>query len=480
MAKGTGTRANRASSAGVGRPPWGRHFTALDGLATFLRQEGNTLLIKGYAGAGKTTLALQLLSQLSRKESGVYVSSRVSKVKVQKELPWTEFREKGKRGADGFEDLRLGTPEFFLEKILRVMSNKGRSGPDVVVLDTWDAIAKEMTPQDRLKAEKMLIAAADGSSVRTIFVSEEPERTTMDYLVDGMVEMKRYEKFGRVFREIEVQKLRGTVIEQHKYLYTLHEGKFTLIPPYAAPAAAGPKRTDPIPISDDSFSLGSKDLDGMFQGIMRGTAFAVVYDEDVPYSALRLLSVSAMVHALNTGKGVCDMPLLGTTNSEVADVIRPFVDPRAYRECLAIASLGAESDLEPPLYSMTGAEPKQTALRVTELAEKVRERSETKSVLMVESVGTIEAHYASRMDELVEGFAARVSTVRASGTDSLMLLIQHDSPLASKLLAMCRRYARMITMDRSIVILGEKPATPSFALDHDPENPLLGKLTLIV
>ena len=54
----------------------------LDGLARFLTLKGNTLLIKGYAGAGKTTLSLQLLRQLARDGSGVYISSRVSQDKV--------------------------------------------------------------------------------------------------------------------------------------------------------------------------------------------------------------------------------------------------------------------------------------------------------------------------------------------------------------------------------------------------------------
>ncbi|MDE1854240.1 MAG: hypothetical protein KGI38_10925 [Thaumarchaeota archaeon] len=211
----------------------GGEFTVLDGLASFLRHRGNTLLIKGYAGAGKTTLALQLLEQLAPEGSGAYVSSRVSQEKVQAELPWADFGKTSKTGA--FSDIRLGSPASFVEEALKLMMQKDKRGGAVVVLDTWDGIAKEMAEADRLKAEKMLIAAADASKARAIFVSEEPARSTMDYLVDGIVELKREEQFGRIFREIEVQKLRGTMIEQHKYLYTLEGGRFVLIPPYAVP-----------------------------------------------------------------------------------------------------------------------------------------------------------------------------------------------------------------------------------------------------
>jgi DNA replication protein DnaC len=49
----------------------------LDGLAEFLQTGGNTLLIKGDAGTGKTTLALQLMKSLAGKDGGVYISARV-------------------------------------------------------------------------------------------------------------------------------------------------------------------------------------------------------------------------------------------------------------------------------------------------------------------------------------------------------------------------------------------------------------------
>ena len=128
MAKSSALR-TRTVQTGAHEERAERRFDVLDGLAAFLRQEGNTLLIKGYAGAGKTTLALQLLNELSPRGPGAYVSSRVSQAKVHKELPWTEFGGKGENALKHFEDLRLGSPEYFLEEILKVMSKKGKTPP---------------------------------------------------------------------------------------------------------------------------------------------------------------------------------------------------------------------------------------------------------------------------------------------------------------------------------------------------------------
>jgi KaiC/GvpD/RAD55 family RecA-like ATPase len=444
-----------------------------------LKLEGNTLLIKGYAGAGKTTLALQLLDQLAPKGGGIYVSSRVSESKIHKELPWTEFGQRKGGAQSHFDDLRLGSPAVVLEEVVKAMSKKGPEAPPVLVLDTWDGIAKELGEAERLKAEKMLIAAADSSRARTIFVSEEPERTTMDYLVDGMVEMKRDEQYGRIFREIEVQKLRGTLIEQHKYLYTLEGGRFTLIPPYQYSPVGKARPPEPVPDSDGYVSFGSPSLDNVFGGIRKGTTITMTFDENVPYSALRLLTIPAMINALNTGRAVFDVPLSGTTSSEVADAIRPFVKADVFRNCLAIGAVGAESTPEPPLYAINGAQPKEASARVNEIISTVKSRSQSKSVLIVEALGIFETLFASRLDSMVESIGQRVGSVHSSGTDILFFLIAHDSAIASRTLAASSRYARLLTKDRSVVIFGEKPGTPAYAIDHSSENSLLAKLTLI-
>ena len=476
MTKGR-TKKRAAGAISQSMPASEGRFVALDGLASFLNHEGNTLLIKGYAGAGKTTLALQLMKELAPDGSGLYVSSRVSQKKLHRELPWAEFG-RGRRVTGGFTDLRLGSPSTFVEEILRAMPPKGRSR--VLILDTWDGIAKELDKTERLKAEKMLIAIADSTKARMIFVSEEPERTTMDYLVDGMVEMKREEEYGRVFREIEVQKLRGTLIEQHKYLYTLLGGRFHLVPPYSRPPSSNAQSPPLVRRQDDCFSFGSPQLDEVFGGLRMGETFSLVYDERVPYSAIRLLSVSAVISALNAGRGVFGVPLPGSGVKGVAEMAKPFVSPEVYRDCLAVGTLGSDAELEVPLHPVTSAQQSETTARISDLIARVRNSSETKSVLVIESVGTFEGAFASNVESVLEGISARAATVRAGGTDGLLLLLQQDSPIASRVLALSASYARLLMKHGSAVIMGEKPRTPAYALEHSTENALVGQLTQIV
>ena len=54
------------------------------------------------------------------------------------------------------------------------------------------------------------MALANNSGAQFIFVSEEPGATTIDYLVDGIVEVVSVDVQDRTVREFIIHKLRGT------------------------------------------------------------------------------------------------------------------------------------------------------------------------------------------------------------------------------------------------------------------------------
>ena len=64
-------------------------------LSFFRAPGGHSLLIKGDAGTGKTTLALQLIEELSDEQPDYYLSTRVSDEALYRQFPWLE--EKAKR-----------------------------------------------------------------------------------------------------------------------------------------------------------------------------------------------------------------------------------------------------------------------------------------------------------------------------------------------------------------------------------------------
>jgi KaiC/GvpD/RAD55 family RecA-like ATPase len=446
----------------------------------FLAKGSCTLLIKGYAGAGKTTLALQLLEALSKDGDAVYISSRVSESKLLRQLPWFQGTKKTRMKTE-FVDTRLGTAESVLEGVMDTIGRKRRgSGLKTVVLDTWDGLAKELEEKERLQAEKMLIALADSNEARMIFVSEEPGRTTMDYLVDGIIELSRSEEYNRVFREVEIQKLRGMLILQHKYLYTLFGGKFRFFLPYVSLARAEGNWFEPIEDHDNAFSFGSPAMDREFGGLGKGNTSLFEYGENVPNTALWLISAPPIANALNLGRGVLVIPLPGAGVENLAAAIRSRTSEEAIRERLVITTSEESGVLQPPFYGIGSTDPRKSSRHVGDLVESVRGRSKIEGVLVVESVGQLEGAYASNMDPLLEQISHRISAIQRRPIDTLLLFMPRDSQLRSKLIAMSHEYARLFVKDRSVVLMGEKPATEAMVIEHTPENPLIPRLRKIV
>ena len=91
-------------------------------LLQFIRRDTYSLLVKGFAGTGKTTLALTILNVLGIKNNFFYISTRLSPKQLLQYYPWLRgFIQQSKPQGTGlsrdrevmssFEDARLDEPE---------------------------------------------------------------------------------------------------------------------------------------------------------------------------------------------------------------------------------------------------------------------------------------------------------------------------------------------------------------------------------
>ena len=243
-------------------------------LGQLLKKEVGSILVKGEPGTGKTTLALELLALYKR---GVYVSTRVSLeqlIEHQKELSRLfedgAIIEMGMQKASPkndsyFFDSRYSDPRDFLNSLLEVVLKIAKP---LIILDSWDSIATITERTERLKVEQGISFIAGGHDAKVLFISEEPNMTTTDYLVDAVVTLKNEIRDGNRFRRIEWNKLRGSAIPLWSTLYTLDGGRFTPIITDALLTIPSPpfKLHRPIPHGETYYSSGSKDLDDFFGG----------------------------------------------------------------------------------------------------------------------------------------------------------------------------------------------------------------------
>jgi KaiC/GvpD/RAD55 family RecA-like ATPase len=209
-------------------------------LLHFIRRDTYSLLVKGFAGTGKTTLALTILNVLGIKNNFFYISTRLSPKQLFQYYPWLkDFIQQSKpkgtslardhEAMSSFEDARLDEPESLFERITnQLMDIKS----PIIIIDSWDAIASFMDREARLNNERVLQTWRERAGAKLIFISEQPADTTLDFLVDGIVELKQSYYNNVKMRQIFLQKLRGTRINRPSYLYTLENSIFHSLTPY--------------------------------------------------------------------------------------------------------------------------------------------------------------------------------------------------------------------------------------------------------
>ena len=206
-----------------------------DELVKFLKQDTYSLLIKGYAGTGKTTLALSLLREMKIDKNCLYISTRISPDQLFQYHPWlgeifalptkstpTDPPE-AITNQPTIIDARLDEPSSLFERITNeLMDVKAPT----IVLDTWDAISYFMDKDALMNNARVLQTWMERAGAKLIFVSESPEDKTFDFLVDGMIELKLRHHNERRIREMFLSKLRGIRINRSSYLFSVNHGIF--------------------------------------------------------------------------------------------------------------------------------------------------------------------------------------------------------------------------------------------------------------
>ncbi|HWY28130.1 MAG TPA: gas vesicle protein GvpD P-loop domain-containing protein [Candidatus Sulfotelmatobacter sp.] len=438
------------------------------GLKQFISAPIGTLLIKGLAGTGKTTVALEIL-KAAGEGKGAYLSSRVPKELLETHIP----AMKKTIEQQDFLDIRLEDMTSVLDLVMQLTKDKKVK---TIVFDSWDGLAKELDPKERLRAEKTLMAVANNSGAQFIFVSEEPGATTIDYLVDGIVEVVRAEEHDRALREFIIHKLRGTKIPQHKYIFTLLEGKFTFFGPYAIPDYSKLNRFVQRPDIGESYSFGSGALDRLFGGIIPGSTMAIEYDEHVPYPALRAIELPPIINFLSMGRSAILLPLPGANDERTRSILAKSSGETAVNKRLRILNVLRTSDIKTADLPKN-ATPKEIHEIVTNETARLREESANKSVLLVKSISALENLFASDLDSLLEVTSQEIITLQQSH-DADILFLPKDSPIRSRILSMSSSYATLFVKDGTVLIYGVKPHTGIYALQHleDPTSPSLTQL----
>jgi KaiC/GvpD/RAD55 family RecA-like ATPase len=337
-----------------------------------LREPPRSLLIRGEPGAGKSTLALTLLSSFRGKR--ILLTSRVTREEVAKDFPWLASEVEGpievieavrgearldRKGralassdalvdsANADEDLeQLWLPDALLEAFSRIKPGT----PGMVVIDSWDALIEhyvgaphapgESYP-DREEIERLMLGLLGRGGVHLVLVVEREAPSQLDYLVDGVVACVLTSSENRLERWSHLKKMRGVRVAHPWYPYTLEGGRFLCIAPM--PSDFRTRLQLPEPEADprpDWLWPGSSDYASHFGRLQHGRMTLLEVDHDVPVESVRLVISPIQSQVLTKGGRILVILPPSLSPFDVWDAFRSVVAPEHFATNVRIYSPG--------------------------------------------------------------------------------------------------------------------------------------------
>ena len=292
----------------------------------FAGDVGQTLLVNGAPGTGKTLFTIRGLGVLERDGDVLYVTTRVNRDTVHG-MYFKEHSALNKTNIldlsqDPFElpvDIDVPFGKLDLDSLLDwVKRIKNATRQLTIAFDSWDLVyeylaARHNTPPDKETVTNQLVALARKENIRLLLVSETTETSLLEDIVDGVVTLQVDEdERGRTRRNLRLEKLRGVRIGNRMQPITLADGRFRAITAAdltTVHTETGDDTWEPLANSKTTFSTGVADLDRILSGgYNRGSVVHLDLGTDLPPDAWSVLTLPTIRNFLADGMRVAAVP----------------------------------------------------------------------------------------------------------------------------------------------------------------------------
>ncbi len=472
------------------------------------RQGGSSLIIKGTAGTGKTTLALQLIEDIGKPGRSFYLSTRVSDESLYRQFPWLEEEEMRSRVIDSskvfleaiyesekekMEELpekerkkidqakeflgtieKKGIPEEVDRTLLnsleervpgleRIYDRIDHILPEraTLVIDSVEGITHKYGLEPETFIMTLQKDLVENSNTNLILVLEKSEAKELQYLVDGVIHLDRFQIENRDVREIQMVKLRAIGIKQPAYLMTLEGGRFRCFEPFSSidhPEDITWKSTED---SEDTYSTGIKDLDDILDGgFSKGSYNVLEVKENVSNEEYMLIIRPLFLNFLSKNRGVL-ATLSGGTHPDILkrDLVR-FLSGDLFDERFRIVDYFSYQSDEPYMMALGGKKRDELGKIYT---TNIREISDNGSTPILDYTGFDTVEYLRGDEIAIRELLEAVSNTKVSQNLGIGI-VKHGLKLSSEIKNMSDNYIEITSVNNTPCIYGIKPKTGIYAI----------------
>jgi KaiC/GvpD/RAD55 family RecA-like ATPase len=434
--------------------------------------KGYSLLIRGAPGTGKTMLALELIRAFGS-SNAVYLSTRVSPSSLYEQFPWLG---ESTPPIDVIDATKLYISADIIPGIQSfpdtIYSRLGKvKKPATVVIDSWEAITAQIE-REKEKIESLAAAVTElarHDEMNLILVSEKfgISPTTLDYMVDGVVTLRRLTLDHRTARELELEKLRGVRINQSKYPFSLEGGRFQYIEPFKRKSVRRKLRVQPLQNSETHISTGSAEMDTLLGGgFERGSFNVIEMGDDMSIWGYQSIVIHMLINCIAQKNHCICLPCCGWDERHLRAQLLPFVSEEDYMKYMTVFEIGPAkreseksenvrflegksieldwgiirsfvSQLEPPVFTAIGAD---TLEHPYQLKEK------------------------GKLGTMVKWLSCVMTDTRAAG-NVVVIGVNPKLELCGELTHLSTTYLKLAELDTTVVLYGVRPATGLHCLE---------------
>ena len=433
---------------------------------------GQTLLIKGSAGSGKTILSLSLIHACEKE--GIYLSTRVRPSDIYRDCPWISdkltkdnivdatnpLKEKiPTRERDFSEVIKFGSKEDFLVALYERVS---QLTCPMIIIDSWDSVLSQLhTHKEQM--EKSLIELCKETQTNLILVGENPDETRLDYLMDGVVKLEQTRKENRSLRIIYLTKLRGVQIHQPQYLFTLEHGMFRSFDRFEVKPISHPRTWVPLADTEHHFSTGCSDLDRILKGGFRKGSLNLFEEQlDVSRSAEGYIWRCCLFNFIMKKRGVVLVAGEGVSPKKIKELSVPYVGEDLWDSHVRIGVYGIESSEESYVVPVKGNSDERYATWkkvVTELKETTGQPVQDYTAL-----DTLE--FRSGIENTIKIMGDAVRELKNSG-DLQIALAKPGLEVSRQIINLAETYLRFHSFFGTAIMYGVHPETGFYVIEVD-------------
>lgn len=462
----------------------------------FTNPGGHSLIVRGTAGAGKTTFALQTIEELSSTQWGFYHSTRVSDNSLLAQFPWLKDKSNHLVRTDSFADQNQGegvkrtglsdlkgvkNPPMEIAKVgglaisigkdlgeLEVLYRcieKNLPEKGLVVIDSIDALADKYGISCTKLVTTIQRDIVEGYGSNVMFVLE-TSGADVDYLGDGVVNFTCTEYNRRRLREMEIIKLRGCEIQQPKFIFTLDGGRIRSFGYHRNQASGAPRGAwKPMPDLDGRVSCGLGDLDRSLNGgLEKGSITLIELEQGVPTAISNELESALVSNFVSLGRGVMWVPMRKASAENARAKIARFVPDDRIDQLVRIPEKADQ---------MTSAGgcvvPIEGANAFSDFKWQNVEYSLNGSkgpVLVLMGFDTMQSIYGNDVSDQLMDFLAMVR--RNHGI--FVALAPSSSAATDRLADLATTHIKIDRIGGTVLLYGEEPFTECYALDYEEKE----------